>query len=154
MWVSFYPLLKKPFCDFVFYFQDCLGSLFSPDLICRRGGGELCVCVVCMFGYHNNEILLTSSQHPIVLWHMDLFAPIGFTFSLLSFHGEGGSSAYVLTERRMESFKSSGGLCSENKNPTKRGTVMIDGNSVFLPGFPCRNPANLATRTESSVRQA
>lgn len=31
---------------------------------------------------------------------------------------------------------------------------MIDGNSVFLPGFPCRNPASLATRTESSVRQA
>ena len=66
----------------------------------------LCACVACMFGYHNKEISLTLSQHPIVLWHMDLFAPIAFTFSLLSFHGEVGSSVYVLTVRRMESFKS------------------------------------------------
>ena len=44
----FTPFQRNPFVTFfLFYLQDCLGSLFSPGLICIKGGGGGCVCVWC-----------------------------------------------------------------------------------------------------------
>ena len=101
----------------------------------------MCVCGVVWCVWMSKQGDLTLSWPPIILWHVDLFAPVAFKFSLLSFHGEVRSSSYVLTER-MQCFKSSGGLCFENKNRAKRCTAVIDGKYVFLPSFqsePCQS---------------
>ena len=95
---------------FLFYLQDCLGGLFSSDLICigvEGSGVGVCVCgwvcvyvCVCVaFGGQNKESLHCPGRLPTILWHVDLFAPVAFKSSLPSFHDDVGSSSYVLTER-------------------------------------------------------